>query len=184
MAETPSTMLSLGTSAPDFLLPCPIVEKKYDWNAVKGSKATVVVFMCNHCPYVLHIIDKLTSVANEYKPRGINFVAINANDVDNYPDDSPEKMCSLVRNYQIYFPYLYDESQEVAKAYHAACTPDFYVFGKDDKLVYRGRFDGATPGNRVPVTGEELKAALDDVIVGRETSSNQRPSLGCNIKWK
>lgn len=184
MAETPSNMIALGSVAPDFCLPCPLTQKKVTLRELESHKATVIMFICNHCPYVLHILDKLVAVSNEYKKQGVSFVAINSNDIVHYPQDSPKKMVELIHKHDIKFPYLFDGSQIVAKAYHAACTPDFFVFNDRMRCVYRGRFDAATPGNDKPVTGEELTAALDSILAGEEVNPEQRPSLGCNIKWK
>lgn len=184
MAATPSTMLPLGTPAPDFSLPDTVSGKTLSLADVKSDVGTVIMFICNHCPYVLHIQDELVKIANEYSAKGFKFVAISANDVANYPDDSPEKMTELAAKWGNPFPYLYDESQDVAKAYQAACTPDFYLFDKDLACVYRGRLDGATPKNNIPVSGGELRAALDNVAAGKPVSEEQVPSIGCNIKWK
>jgi hypothetical protein len=142
------------------------------------------MFICNHCPFVVHVMDELIRIGNDYKDRGIGFVAISSNDVANYPDDAPEKMKQLARSKQFPFPYLYDETQEVAKAYFAACTPDFSVFDTNDMCVYRGQLDDSRPGNSEPVNGKDLRNVLDLLITGKEVSTNQRPSLGCNIKWK
>ena len=184
MAVTPSSMLPLGTIAPDFSLENTIDQRQVSLQQVKGPKGTVVMFICNHCPYVIHILDKVLEVVKHYQAQGINFIAISANDIENYPQDAPDKMQQLAQQKQFSFPYLYDETQEVAKAYQAACTPDLFVFDKDLKCVYRGRFDGATPGNGVAVTGDDLKAALDNLLKGATIDSEQRPSMGCNIKWK
>ena len=183
MAETPSTMLALGTKAPQFRLPDPH-GKWVSLDDFKDAPALLVVFMCNHCPYVKHIQSKLAEVAKEYQAKGVGVVGINSNDVASYPDDRPEKMAEEIKQVGYTFPYLYDESQEVAKAYRAACTPDFYLFDRERRLVYRGQFDDSRPGNGRPVTGADLRAALDAVLAGRSVPGNQRPSLGCNIKWK
>ena len=151
---------------------------------IKGQRGTVVMFICNHCPFVVHVLDELIQIGNEYEDKGVGFVAISSNDVANYPDDSPEKMKILAERKQFPFPYLYDESQDVAKAYFAACTPDFSVFDSSDKCVYRGQLDGSRPGNDVPVTGEDLRQVLNQLIDGNSISENQKPSIGCNIKWK
>lgn len=183
MARTPSTMLELGTSAPDFTLP----EPKTGNNVSRGNFAgqpLLVVFTCNHCPFVLHILKEFVAVANSYQDRGLATVLINANDVANYPDDSPEKMVALAEQYEFSFPYLYDESQRVAQAYEAACTPDLYLFDAEHKLVYRGQFDDARPGNDQPVTGADLIAACDALFNHESVPEPQKPSLGCNIKWK
>ena len=183
MAETPSTMLPLGTKAPPFRLPHP-QGKWVSLDDFKDAPALVDVFMCNHCPYVKHIRSRFAGLAKEYQAKGVGVVGINSNDVANYPDDRPEKMAEEIKQVGYTFPYLYDESQEVAKAYRAACTPDFYLFDREHRLVYRGQFDDSRPGNGRPVTGADLRAALDAVLAGRPVPSNQRPSLGCNIKWK
>ena len=176
-------MLPLGTKAPAFRL------KDTGGNMVSLSDsqhapALVVVFMCNHCPYVKHIRAGLAQLARDYQPRGVGMVGINSNDVAKYPDDSPAKMTEEARSAGYIFPYLYDETQSVAKAYHASCTPDIYLFDKEQRLVYRGQLDDSRPGNNVPVTGKDLRAALDAVLAGRPVSPNQKPSIGCNIKWK
>ncbi len=183
MARTPSTMLELGTPAPDFSLPSPISGDTVSLSDYRG-KPLLVVFACNHCPYVLHILDAFADFAREYGNKGLNIVMINANDVANYPDDSPEKMVELARQYGFDFPYLYDESQQVAQAYRAACTPDFFLFDADHRLYYRGQFDASRPRNDEPVTGADLRAAADALLAGQPAPSEQVPSLGCNIKWK
>jgi peroxiredoxin len=183
MVAVNSTMLPLGTSAPDFRLPDP-GGKPVSLADFKGAPALLVVFMCNHCPYVKHIRDGLAKLARDYQPRRVAVVGINANDVANYPADSPTKMAEEVASAGYIFPYLYDESQAVAKAYRAACTPDIYLFDKDQRLVYRGQFDDSRPGNGIPVTGKDLRTALDAVLAGKPVSQNQKPSIGCNIKWK
>jgi len=184
MVETPSTMIPLGTKAPDFRLPDTVSGKMVSLQEIKSDKATVVMFICNHCPYVQHVRQEFPKLAKDYQPKGVGFVAISANDIEAYPEDSPENMKKMAKQVGIPFPYLYDETQEVARAYRAACTPDFYIYDKDLKLVYRGQMDGARPGNGVPVTGKDLRAALDNVIAGKPVSKDQRPSLGCSIKWK
>jgi len=183
MAKTPSTMLDLGTEAPDFHLPEPVTGRTVARSEFDGSPL-LVAFICNHCPFVLHILDVFAVFVQEYQQRGLGVVAINANDVEKYADDSPDRMVDLARRTGFGFPYLYDESQAVAKAYHAACTPDFFLFDADHRLVYRGRFDGATPGNDEPLTGMDLRAACDALIEGGDMPQDQRPSMGCNIKWK
>jgi len=176
-------MLPLGTKAPDFTLP------DTDGNMVSlrdfaGKDALLVMFICNHCPYVKHLKEALAKLGSEYHGKGVGIVAINSNDVANYPDDSPDKMKEDARRFKYPFPYLYDESQEVAKAYHAACTPDFFVFDEEQQLAYRGQFDDSRPGNEVPLTGKDLRAALDAVLKGMPAPETQKPSMGCNIKWK
>lgn len=184
MAETPSTMIPLGTKAPDFSLMDTLTGKKRSLNELKSDNATVIVFICNHCPYVKHILAKLVDVANTYQAKGARFIAINSNDIEAYPQDGPEHMKRLAEEQHFQFPYLFDATQDVAKAYRAACTPDFYIFDKDSKCVYRGRFDGATPGNSQPVTGKDLTNALDQLFSGKPVPADQHNSLGCNIKWK
>ncbi len=184
MAETPSTMLPLGTSAPDFNLPDPSSGKSVSLGDFKDAPALVVAFLCNHCPYVKHIQKQFAALAKEYQARGVAVVGISSNDVENYPDDSPAKMAAESKQAGYTFPYLYDETQQVAKAYRAACTPDLYLFDRGRRLVYRGQFDDSRPGNGRAVTGADLRAALEAVLGGREVSANQKPSMGCNIKWK
>lgn len=180
-------MLPLGTKAPGFALP-DSAEKKISLVAIlgqaKNQKGLLVVFMCNHCPYVEHIKKALAQFARDYQPKGLAMVGINSNDVKNYPEDSPAQMAKEVKKFGYTFPYLYDESQSVAKAYQAACTPDFFLFDADCRLVYRGQFDDSRPGNGRPVTGADLRTAADALLAGRPISSNQKPSMGCNIKWK
>ena len=184
MALTPSKMIPLGTKAPDFNLPDAVSGKKMSLAQLKSNKATVIMFICNHCPFVQHIQEKLVEVAKEYQAKGIQFIAINSNDIKNYPEDSPEKMKITAEELDYPFPYLFDESQEIAKAYQAECTPDFYVFDKNLACVYRGRFDNATPGRDNLVTGKDLRSALDNILAGNLVDPNQQPSQGCNIKWK
>ncbi len=184
MAATPSTMMPLGTTAPDFSLPDTISGKILSLSELKGKNATLVMFICNHCPYVLHINDELVRIAKEYKPKGVSLVAICSNDVVNYPQDRPELMKELAENVGYTFPYLYDESQDVARAYDAACTPDLFLFDADLKCVYRGQLDDSRPKNNVPVTGKDLRNALNAQLTGERISENQIPSIGCNIKWK
>jgi thiol-disulfide isomerase/thioredoxin len=184
MALTPSSMLPLGTPAPDFRLPDTVSGKALALSELRSGKATVVMFICNHCPYVKHVNPELVRIAHDYQPRGVGFVAISSNDVENYPEDAPDRMKAAAQRLGYPFPYLYDESQAVARAYQAACTPDLYVFDGNLKLAYRGRLDGSTPGNEVPLTGQDLRAALDALLAGRCASPDQKPSMGCNIKWK
>ncbi len=184
MARTPSTMLPLGTQAPTFNLPDTVSGKTLSLHNVQGDKGTLIMFICNHCPFVVHVNQELVNLGNEYPGKGVNLVAINSNDVENYPDDSPDKMTLTATRLGYTFPYLFDETQEVAKAYDAACTPDFFLFDKDLKLVYRGQLDDARPGNGIAVTGKDLRAALDALIVGKKITQDQKPSMGCNIKWK
>lgn len=176
-------MLPLGTKAPDFQLP-DTSGKQVGLAQFRGAPVLLVVFMCNHCPYVKHIRSGLAQLARDYQPRGVAMVGINSNDVVNYPDDSPKRMAAEAKAAGYIFPYLYDETQEVAKAYHAACTPDLYLFDKEQRLVYRGQLDDSRPGNSIPVTGTDVRAALDAVLAGKAVSSRQKPSIGCNIKWK
>jgi len=177
-------MLPLGTMAPPFSLPDTVSGKTLSIADVQGPKATVVMFICNHCPYVIHVNEAIVKLAKEYQAIGVGFVAISSNDVVNYPQDGPDLMRTHALNVGYPFPYLYDKTQEIAKVYDAACTPDFYVFNKDLRLVYRGQLDGSRPNSGKPVTGSDLRAALDAVIVGRPVTTLQRPSGGCNIKWK
>lgn len=184
MALTPSNMLALGTEAPDFSLPDVVSGENMSLSELRSDIAIVMMFICNHCPYVIHVRDELVNVAGDYQPRGVKFVAISANDIEKYPDDSPDKMKLFAEESGFTFPYLYDESQSVARAYDAACTPDFYVFDKNTALVYRGRLDDSRPGNDLPVTGKDLRAALDRVLQGKLPEDQQFPSMGCNIKWR
>jgi len=183
MVAVQSTMLPLGTEAPDFCLPDTRgnLVKLEDF---KDSPALLVIFMCNHCPYVKHIRPVLAKLAAEYQKQGVAVVGINSNDVEAFPQDSPENMAREVQAAGYTFPYLYDESQQVAKAYRASCTPDFFLFDKDRKLVYRGQMDDSRPGNDIEVTGQDLTAAVKAVLAGRPVGEPQRPSMGCNIKWR
>ena len=184
MARTPTVKLPLGYSAPNFELIDVTTSKLLSYSDIKGEHGTVVMFICNHCPFVVHVMDELIRLGNDYKAKGIGFVAISSNDVANYPDDSPEKMKDLANSKEFPFPYLYDETQNVAKAYFAACTPDFSVFDSEDKCVYRGQLDDSRPGNSEPVNGKDLRKVLDQLISGNDVPANQKPSIGCNIKWK
>ncbi len=184
MARTPSNMLALGTKAPDFSLPNTVDSKTYSFDKIRGTRGTVVMFICNHCPYVIHVMEGITALAKDYQNSGIGFMAISSNDVVNYPDDDPALMKETARKYGFSFPYLYDESQDVAKAYDAACTPDFYLFDAQKTLVYRGQMDSSRPKNELPVTGKDLRKALDALLSGKTIDTLQKPSLGCNIKWK
>lgn len=183
MARTPSTMLPLGTSAPDFKL-MNVDGREVELADFAGKPALLVMFMCNHCPFVVHVADELARLSSEYMARGVAVVGINANDTATHPADSPERMVAEAEERGYAFPYLFDETQEVAKAYRAACTPDFFLFDQERKLVYRGQLDDSRPGNGVPVTGKDLRAALDAVLGGKKPAEEQRASLGCNIKWK
>ncbi len=184
MPLTPSTMLPLGTAAPRFTLYDVISQKELSLENLKSPLATVIMFICNHCPYVKHIEHQLAAVAKSYQAKNIQFIAICANDANHYPADAPAKLAERAAALAFSFPYLYDEDQSVAKAYQAACTPDFFVFDKHLKCVYRGRFDDASPGNSNPVTGKSLTAALDCILAGKNVPAEQIPSIGCNIKWK
>jgi thiol-disulfide isomerase/thioredoxin len=185
MSETTSTMLPLGTIAPDFNLPDTITGKHFNLQELKGDQGTLVLFICNHCPYVLHVKDQLIAIATHYKAKGIGTITISSNDIKHYPQDAPDKMKALMEAWgQPFSAYLYDETQQIAKAYQTACTPDIYLFDAKLACIYRGRLDGATPQNNVPVTGEELRNALENLLAKKPIDSKQIPSMGCNIKWK
>jgi len=184
MALTESNMLPLGTQAPEFMLPDTVSDTMLSLSDLISDRATVVMFLCNHCPYVIHINSEIVDISTEYQAKGVSFVAISSNDVENYPQDSPDKMKQHAQEVGYNFPYLYDETQGVARAYDAACTPDFYVFDGAAKLVYRGRLDDSRPKTDTPLTGRDLRAALDAVLAGEEVAEKQYPSAGCNIKWK
>jgi len=177
-------MMPLGSPAPDFTLPDAISGIDLSLQDIKGEHATIVMFICNHCPFVKHIQDELVKLGKEYSAKGVSIIAINSNDVDNYPDDSPEKMKILANSLGYTFPYLYDETQLVAQAYDATCTPDFFIFDKNLKCVYRGQLDDSRPSNNIPVTGSDIRNALTSILSGNEISFQQKPSIGCNIKWK
>jgi len=183
MVRTPSSMLDLGTRVPEFSLPDAVSGRTVTHELAKDH-VTVVMFICNHCPFVKHVLGELGRLDADYSPGGVRFVAINSNDVEAHPDDSPEHMRALAESRGWTFPFLFDASQGVARAFRAACTPDFYVFDRGGALVYRGQLDDSRPGNDVPVTGHDLRAALDAALAGRPVLAEQRPSLGCNIKWK
>jgi peroxiredoxin len=183
MSVTASKMLDLGTLAPDFNLP-DTQGNMVSLADFEDAPALLVIFMCNHCPFVKHILSVMVDLIKQYQTKGMAVVGINSNDVANFPDDLPEKMATVAEEFGFTFPYLYDESQEVAKAYHAACTPDFFLFDKERKLVYRGQMDDSRPGNDIPATGVDLIKAMNAVLVGREVNVQQEPSMGCNIKWK
>jgi peroxiredoxin len=183
MVKTASTMRKLGTPAPDFNL-MNVDGRMVGLHDFDEQPVLLVIFMCNHCPFVKHVADGLTKLAQDYMPRGVAILGINSNDAGTYPQDSPEQMIHEAEQRGYPFPYLYDETQEVAKAFGAACTPDFFVYDKSRKLVYRGQLDASRPGNNIPVTGKDLRAALDAVLAGRPTSEEQIPSIGCNIKWR
>lgn len=184
MALTPSTKLPLGTKAPDFALLDAVTMNPETLTGLKGKKGTVIMFICNNCPFVKHINAELVRLCNDYRVTGFGFVAISSNDVVKYPEDSPEKMWKTARQENYPFPYLYDETQEVAKAYDAACTPDFYLFDEDLKLVYRGQLDNSRPGNGIPVNGRDLREAMDNILNNNPQRKDQKPSVGCGIKWK
>ncbi|MBN2506630.1 MAG: thioredoxin family protein [Verrucomicrobia bacterium] len=183
MARTPSTMLALGTPAPDFELP-DTRGNTVSSADFKAAPALLVIFLCNHCPFVKHIRAELARLGRDYVARGVAIVGINANDVAHYPEDSPQRMAEEAKAAGYTFPYLYDETQAVARAYHAACTPDFFLFDRDRRLVYRGQLDDSRPDNGLPVTGRDLRAALEAVLANRPVAPLQKPSIGCNIKWK
>ena len=183
MVAVNSTMLPLGTEAPDFRLMDGQGEI-HELADFKDGKALLVVFLCNHCPFVKHVRSEIAKLGRDYRDRGLAMVGINSNDVDKYPDDAPEKMAEEASAAGYTFPYLYDENQSVARAYRAACTPDFFLFDRSRRLVYRGQLDDSRPGNGVPVTGKDLRAAIDAVLAGRPVAAEQKASIGCNIKWK
>ena len=184
MALTPSTMLALGTTAPDFSLPDVVSGKPIALKSFAGKRALLVMFICRHCPYVQHVKEELGNLGRDYQRKDVGIVAISANDATNYPDDALDKLKAMAKELEFTFPFCYDASQAVAKAYTAACTPDFFLFDAGRKLVYRGQLDDSRPGNGKPVTGRDLRGALDAVLAGEPVSAEQRPSLGCNIKWK
>lgn len=184
MAFTESSMLPLGTLAPSFTLPDTVSGKDISLQDIQSDKANLIMFICNHCPYVIHVEEELARLAKDYQAKGVNVVAISSNNVEKYPADSPDKMTDYAAKNGFSFPYLYDESQEVARAYDAACTPDFYVFDGEMRLAYRGRLDDSRPNSDTPLTGKDLRAALDAVLAGETVSEVQYPSGGCGIKWK
>lgn len=184
MSLTPSNMMPLGTKAPDFTLLDTVTMNPVSLQQIQGEKGTVIMFICNHCPFVKHVNEEIVRLSNDYRVTGFGFVAISSNDVENYPQDSPKEMWKTARKHNYPFPYLYDERQEVAKAYDAACTPDFYVFDDNLKLIYRGQLDNSRPGNGIPVNGRDLREALDNVLNNNPQRKDQKPSMGCNIKWK
>jgi peroxiredoxin len=185
MALTESTMmLQLGAEAPDFALPDVVSGTTIRRNDLRGQKGLLVIFICTHCPYVKHIEKSLAALGNDYADKPLKIVAISSNDAEMYPDDSPAGLKQQAQRLGFRFPYLYDESQQVARAYKAACTPDIFLFNGEMKLAYRGQFDSSRPGNGVPVTGEDLRAAIDSLLSGQPVTKDQRPSIGCNIKWK
>lgn len=184
MARTESNEMEIGTKAPSFSLPNTIDDKNYSLSDLKGKKGTVIMFICNHCPFVIHVNEQLVKLANEYQQKGISFIAISANDVENYPQDAPHLMKKIAAENNYPFPYLYDETQAIAKAYDAACTPDFYIFDADLKSIYHGQLDDSRPGNGKPVTGLDIRNALDNLLSKKPVLENQKPSVGCGIKWK
>ncbi len=184
MALTESTMLSLGTKVPEFSLPDVVSGKTISLNDFSDNKALLVMFICRHCPYVVHVQEELARMGKDYKDENIDIVAISSNDPDYDSDDRPERLKEMAEDLDFNFPYLFDETQEVAKAFTAACTPDFFLFDKDKQLVYRGQLDDSRPGSGQPVTGKDLREAIDAVLVEKPVSKEQRPSSGCNIKWK
>lgn len=184
MARTSSNMLALGTLASTFTLWDATSQKPKSFEEAKGSKGTVIFFICNHCPFVHHVIEEIVRIVNDYRVQGIGFIAISSNDVSQYPQDAPELMVDFAFKNKFNFPYFYDETQEVAKTYEAACTPDFYLFNEYDKLLYRGQLDDSRPNNGIVVSGSDLRNALDGVLYNRKINNLQKPSIGCNIKWK
>ena len=184
MAFTESNMLPLGTEAPEFLLPDTLSDDEMRFEDIAGEKGTVVMFICNHCPYVIHVNPEIARLSADYMEKGIGFVGISSNDVERYPMDAPDKMKEFAAENGFQFPYLYDESQEVAKTYDAACTPDFYLFDQDKKLVYRGRLDNSRPESGIALSGRDLREAIDLMLAGEAISERQYPSGGCGIKWK
>ena len=184
MAYTESNMLPLGSAAPAFSLPDTISGEELSYEKLKGEKGTVIMFICNHCPYVIHVNEELVRIANSYTEKGIGFIAISSNDAEKYPDDAPDKMRIVAKVLKYPFPYLYDETQQVAKAYDAACTPDIYLFDQDSTLYYRGRLDDSRPKNEIPLSGKDLRGAIDSLLKGEKAPEIQFPGAGCNIKWK
>ncbi len=184
MARTESNMLPLGTKAPDFSLPDVITNEFVTLKDIEGKHGFVIMFICNHCPFVKHVNDEIIRTANDYHVQGFGFAAINSNDVENYPQDSPQEMVKTAETLHYPFPYLFDETQEVARAYDAACTPDFYVFDENRVLVYRGQLDNSRPGNSIQVNGRDLRESLDNILSNSPQRKDQKPSMGCNIKWK
>ncbi|MEZ4859621.1 MAG: thioredoxin family protein [Flavobacteriaceae bacterium] len=184
MALTPSNMLPLGTKAPHFTLVDTVTKDSFSLQELKGKKGTVIMFICNHCPYVKHVNEELIRICNDYRVTGFSFVAISSNDAVAYPQDGPYEMYQTAQQLGYPFPYLYDETQEVAKAYDAACTPDFYLFDAELKLVYRGQLDPSRPGNSIPLNGRDLREAMDNILNNHPQRKDQKPSMGCNIKWK
>jgi len=184
MARVPSNMIALGSIAPNFTLPDVCKNEQVSLNELKGPKATLVFFICNHCPFVEHINEQLVQLAKDYQQKGVGFIAISSNDVVKYPNDGPIQMKAIAEKLGYPFPYLYDETQEVAKAFDAACTPDFFLYNQHLELVYRGQLCDSRPGNGIPVTGKDIRNAMDALLAGKENEIEQKPSIGCNIKWK
>jgi peroxiredoxin len=184
MSQTSSNMLALGTIAPEFRLKDTNSNDTYSFEDLKGSKGTLVIFMCNHCPYVLHVINEIVMIANDYRVQGIGVIAISSNDIEKFPQDAPEMMTEFAFQNKIDFAYLFDETQEAAKAFDAACTPDFFLFDNRDRLFYRGQLDDSRPNNGIPLSGSDLRSAIDALIYNRSLKDPQKPSVGCNIKWK
>jgi peroxiredoxin len=184
MARTESTMLPLGSIAPDFELLDVVTGELTSLSKFADAKALLVMFICQHCPFVIHVKDELARLGRDYVPQGLGIVAISANDVSNYPQDSPEHLKAMAQDLSLNYPILYDETQVVAKSYQAACTPDFFLFDQDRRLVYRGQLDDSRPGNEKPVTGADMRAAIDAALAGEPIATDQKPSIGCNIKWK
>ena len=184
MAQTTSKMIALGTAAPQFKLKDTNSNYEYSFEDLKGSKGTLVIFMCNHCPFVIHVLDEILMIANDYRVQGLGIMAISSNDIKKFPQDSPEMMTEFAFQNKIDFPYLYDETQEVAKSLDAACTPDFYLFDNQDRLFYRGQLDDSRPNNGIPLSGSDLRNSIDALIYNRSSNEIQKPSIGCSIKWK
>ncbi|WP_115462404.1 thioredoxin family protein [Winogradskyella aurantiaca] len=184
MALTPSNMMDLGTEAPEFNLLNVLTNETNSLSDLKGSRATLIMFICNHCPFVKHINNELSNIGKDYQSSGVNLIAISSNDIVNYPDDAPHKLAAQANEFDFVFPYLFDATQEVARAYDAACTPDFFLFDHQLKLQYRGQLDDSRPGNGIPVSGRDLRNAIKALIEGSQPTTVQKPSIGCNIKWK
>ncbi|KKP38006.1 MAG: Antioxidant, AhpC/TSA family [Candidatus Peregrinibacteria bacterium GW2011_GWA2_33_10] len=184
MVLTPSTMVTLGSKAPEFQLKDVVSGKFFSLSELKSETGTVIMFICNHCPYVKHVQEEIVNLANDFKNKNISFIAISSNDIETYPEDGPEKMKETALEKKYPFPYLFDETQNTAKAYNAACTPDFFIYDKELKLIYRGQLDDSRPENNKPITGNDVREALNNVINGNLINPNQKPSMGCNIKWK
>lgn len=184
MSKTYSSMVSLGTQLPSFTLLEPLRQKEISSIELEGKKGTLVIFICNHCPYVHHVIDELVMIAHDYRVQGLGIIAINSNDVNAYPEDHPEKMVDFILENRIPFPYLFDETQKIARIFDAQCTPDFFLFDARKKLIYRGQLDDSRPSNGIPVSGTDLRGAIDSLLLNRSMNPIQKPSMGCNIKWK